>query len=536
MRSYVEQVSSERFRPFFRVDQDFRIRDWPETSAGVFRIPAENAVGRRCWEVVFGGRHAASGARCARCPLPQLEESALLADTPPGTAPRPHCAILPLAGPARGALVWPPFSHIATGPLGSALLEGLVIRGALAERLGSVEDTLDGIRRVCAADDCELFLVDPSGKEVFLAGCAGYDREAFMERTHMPLGAGYPGTVTLQQKPLFTNQFQKDRVFLRDGVRRRGIRSFIGVPLTGAGGPLGYVGVGWKDESVPMDWVLRILEDIKSLVPLAIPRELLPVRKAPAAPARLTIRCFGPFEVFRDGQKIPHAAFARRKALQLLKSLILKRGAPVHRDKLIEHLWPDAAPRLGANRLHGVLNALRSAIESGRRQRESQYIVCRDDHYFFNVEAPQFVDLFAFSDLLGAARAALRQGAEARALGLLDDAVRLYRGDLYADDAEDESLESHRVRLRHAYLDAVRSLAKLRVRLGHGDEAIAVMRAALDIEPAALDLHETLIVQLARAGRIVEARQQYECCRAALRRYLDMEPPPRTHLLEKLLD
>ncbi|MCZ7565369.1 MAG: GAF domain-containing protein [Burkholderiales bacterium] len=498
-------------------------------------MPAKSAVGRFCWDVVAERHHGRPDARCARCPGANGARSALARDARSEASPPMHCAILPLSDPSHGALVWfPPVARDGRG-FGSAWLEAVVIRGALAERLGSIESTLEGLRRVCAADDCELFVLDTAGKEVFLVDCEGYDREAFMQLTHMPLGAGYPGTVTLLQKPLFTNRFQKDRLFLRGEVKRCGIRSFLGVPLVEGGRPLGYVGVGWRDGSVPMEWGVRVLEAVRSIIPLAVPRRVLPTRCTDLPSARLALRCFGPFEIFRSGQKLAPDAFARRKALQLLKQLVLRRGIPVHRDRLVELLWPEASPRAGANRLHGVVNALRSAIESGRGARASEYIVCRDDHYFFNTEAPHSVDLFDFLDFIATARSAQREGAEQRALGLLEDAVRLFRGDLFADDTEDESLETHRVRLRHMYLDAARSLAAMRIRWGHTDEAIWTLRTALDFEPVALDLYELLVAQLASAGRVVEARQQYECCRAALRKHLDMEPPARIRALEKLL-
>ena len=58
---------------------------------------------------------------------------------------------------------------------------------------------------------------------------------------------------------------------------------------------------------------------------------------------------------------------------------------------------------------------------------------------------------------------------------------------------------------------------------------------ALALEPDAVDLQEMLIAELLAAGRLSEARQQYESCRVALRRYLDMEPSPRTRMLTRLL-
>jgi DNA-binding SARP family transcriptional activator len=527
-------AQDEPFRPFFVVDERFRIRGWPEVTARALHRPARMAIGRFCWEVTSTAPAPRPGERCQCCAALQSPADGAGSEASPAAAPD-GCAVLPLPGPTRRAIIWLPLSRIATGAAGSTQMEGLVIRGALAGRLDSIEGTLDGLRRACAADDCELFLLDASGREVFLVDCEGPDRDAFLQQTRMPLGAGYPGKVTQSQKPLFTNRFQHDRLFLRDAVKRRGIRSFLGVPLLHAGRPLGYVGLGWRNASVPMEWGTKVLEDVKSLIAVALRGRYLPARTAEAPAARLVIRCFGPFEVLQNGHKIPPEAFRRRRALELLKILILQRGVPVHRDQLVEQLWPGAAAGSGANRLHGVVSALRSTIEAGRSKRSSHYIVCREDHYLFNTAAPQSVDLHDFLELIAAARSAQRQGAEDHALTLFEDAMGLYRGDLFADDTGNESFEMHRVQLRHSYLDAVRAVTAARVRRNQIDEAARVLRAALALEPVAVDLQELLIGQLARVGRIVEARQQYESCRVALRRYLDMEPPPKIRALEKLL-
>ena len=528
--------SSEFFRPFFWVDSRLRVLAWPEATTRALRRPARTAIGRHCWEVLNDDARTPP-PHCRYCPLFPVTEAAAPGAACPGPAAHTGpCAVLPLWGAVREAIVWLPFSRIVAGPATSARLEGLMIRGALAERLDSIAETLDGVRCACAADDCELFLLDPARREVVLVDCKGEDRDAFLERTRMPLGAGYPGSVTLHQRPLFTNRFQSEALFLRSEPKRRGLRSFLGVPLQAGGHALGYLGLGWRDDAVPPQWGIPVLEQIKPLVIRALQSDRATIRSLERLrEPRLVVRCFGPLEIVCGGRTILPEAFPRRKAIALLRILLLAKGSPIHRDRLIEQLWPDAPPGRGANRLHSTLNALRSTLEAGRRQRVSDYIVCRNNRYHFNTEAPHAVDLFDFLDRLSGARAAQRAGAEERALVLYREAMALYRGDLFADDAEDSSIEAHRVSLRHSCAEAARELAGILTRRGEAGEAIRLLRAMLDLEPAAYDLHESLIVELARDGQIVEARQQYECCRAALRCHLDMELPARARALEKLL-
>lgn len=525
--------SGAPFRPLFWVDESFCVREWPEATARALRVPAREAVGRPCREVIGG--NAAAAARCASCPVSRGASTADFNATSMG-APHGHCAIAPLPGRDGGAIAWLPFSEIVPAEAAGTRLEQLVARGVLSERLDSIADTLEGLRRVVAADDCELFLVEPSGRELFLVDCEGPDREAFMERTHLPIGVGYPGTVALLQRPICTNDFQHDRLFTRQAVKRRGIRSFIGVPLLRGGRSFGYVGVGWRDDSVPIDWGLRLLEDVKLLLPIALGRQATPMRLAPRT-GQLVVRCFGTFEITCGGNRIAPEAFKRRKAVQLLKFLLLQRGAPVHRDRLVELLWPEAGARAGANRLHGVVTALRSALEATREPRASAYVVCRDDRYSFNVDVPHRVDVYDFLDLAEAARDAQRCGQDERAVELLEQALRLYRGDLFAEDAEsadDDLFEHRRIRLRQTCLDSARMLAEMHLRRGRADEAIRILRDALEIDPLASDLHERLILLLARSGRLAEARQEHGRCLETLRRCLDMDPPARIRALEKL--
>ena len=242
----------EEFRPFFWVDAQFRVRAWPEVTARACHRPARAAIGRRCWEVVGRRAQARQGGPCAACPI--LEGDASVASELSNVLHESgdRCAALPLSGPDREAIVWLPLSRMARGATGSARIESLVLRGALAARLDSIESMLDGLRRACGADDCELFLITASGREVYLVDCAGRDREAFLEQTRMPLGAGYPGRVAMTRKPMFTTRFLQDRLFLRDAVKRPGIPSFLGVPRLQAGRPPCNAAHRWRHASLPL--------------------------------------------------------------------------------------------------------------------------------------------------------------------------------------------------------------------------------------------------------------------------------------------
>ena len=63
------------------------------------------------------------------------------------------------------------------------------------------------------------------------------------------------------------------------------------------------------------------------------------------------IRLLGDFSVEIGGRVIPAVAWPRRQAAALVKLLALRPGRQLHRERVIDSLWPDlrveeAAPRL----------------------------------------------------------------------------------------------------------------------------------------------------------------------------------------------
>jgi len=373
----------------------------------------------------------------------------------------------------------------------------VLVRGALAECVvqRSLEDTLEAIRQACAADDCELFMLEPEEREVALCGCVGRDRTAFLERTRMPLGVGYPGRITATGKPLCTSHFQADRRFQRKAVKQRGIHTFIGVPLIEIGQAIGYLGLAWKDAHIPVDWGLHLLEAVRpiALIAARLARGALP----PSAPRTATLRCLGPFAFAGEGWTLGVTAFSRRKALDLLRHLVLARGTAVSRDALIEHLWPDIDPEAGANRLHVALHALRVFLKQALPCAGASLLQHRHGHYLIDVDALGTVDAFQFADALVEARRRVRKDDLSGALACLEQALPLYRGELFAD-AEDVSFEAPRQSFRNRHREALSLMVDLYLRQDRGDAALAALIEARERAACDSDWHDVLL------GKVVE--------------------------------
>lgn len=250
------------------------------------------------------------------------------------------------------------------------------------------------------------------------------------------------------------------------------------------------------------------------------------------APPELELRCLGPFAVLQRGRPIAADAFTRSKALVLLKLLALKEGAPINRDVLIEHIWPEVDPRRGANRLHGLVHDLRSVIEPRWTEREWLYVHNRGELYHLDVDAPIDIDVTRFRRLASQGM----RGSERNAIALLEQAIELYRGDLFEDDPFAEWCRAEREELHDIYVLALEHLAQLYTQQGHEEESLTCLRRASRASPFRDDLILAEMVLLVRLGRAHEAVVTYDEYQRRLAADLDAEPPAelRAHYLRLL--
>lgn len=250
------------------------------------------------------------------------------------------------------------------------------------------------------------------------------------------------------------------------------------------------------------------------------------------AQPELELRCLGPFTVCQRGQAISAEAFTRSKAIALLKLLALRAGAPLSRDVLIEHLWPDVDPHQGANRLHGVVHALRSVIEPYRAERQWLYVKNRGEVYYLDLSTPLSIDLVRYRRLLNQGLRARREDG-AQAIARLEEAVALYAGDLFEDDPFAEWCESERRELRECQVSALERLAQLHSAVGAGEASLVCLRRALRLSPFREDLLFAKLELLVRLARPSEALAACERYRRLLATDADAAPSAELQSLER---
>jgi predicted ATPase/DNA-binding SARP family transcriptional activator len=237
-----------------------------------------------------------------------------------------------------------------------------------------------------------------------------------------------------------------------------------------------------------------------------------------ASPLELSV--LGPLEVVVAGAPVRLGDRSRA----LLLALVLRRGEVVPRDRLVELLWAEEAPRDARNALQVLVSRLRRSLGPG-----GDAIVTREPGYV--LELPdEAVDAAVFEQRVVAARQAATAGRAVDPAELVTALAR-WRGDPFADVADDPEAVAATSRLQELRLEAVDLRAEAALARGGGVELIADLRAAVTDRPDRARTHRALALALYRTGRQVEALDALAGLRATLRDEHGLDPDVATEEL-----
>jgi hypothetical protein len=125
---------------------------------------------------------------------------------------------------------------------------------------------------------------------------------------------------------------------------------------------------------------------------------------------QISVHCFGEFQFAIDGQPVAMASMKPRTRA-LLRRLCADAGKPVHRDVLLEALWPNADAESGSRNLHVAISSLRQALEPGIARGASSLIVREGETYRVVLPAGSDVDIVQFDQALERSRHAIEATA-----------------------------------------------------------------------------------------------------------------------------
>ena len=223
-------------------------------------------------------------------------------------------------------------------------------------------------------------------------------------------------------------------------------------------------------------------------------------------PAAGRLFLLGRFAFERRGALVSATAWRRRRPVEILVALALAPGRVLHREELIDRLWPDKDLEAGANNLYRALHDLRRAAGDDVVVMERGTARLADSVW---------VDIDAFD------REVARGDPES-----LARAVALYHGDLLPDEPYRDDVAARREGLRQRFIDAALRLADARA--SDVEQRIDVLRRLVTIDPVGERGHRALMAALNDAQRPADALRQFSECVKALQRLLSVGPSAET--------
>jgi predicted ATPase/DNA-binding SARP family transcriptional activator len=216
----------------------------------------------------------------------------------------------------------------------------------------------------------------------------------------------------------------------------------------------------------------------------------------------------GPLAVTTDAGEPVTVPGAKVRAL--LADLLANRNRVVSADRLIDDLWGDEPPANAAGALQVRVSQLRKALndaEPGARE----LVESRPPGYLLRATA----DADRFAGL-----------ADAGDVGRLTEALGLWRGEPYADFADEEYVRAESLRLAEQRLVAFERLAEARLARGEHDLVAADLAELIGRHPLREGLRALQLRALYGAGRQSEALAGYADLRDRLADELGLDPGP----------
>jgi DNA-binding SARP family transcriptional activator len=210
------------------------------------------------------------------------------------------------------------------------------------------------------------------------------------------------------------------------------------------------VGLGLTNTDIVIHAMLRTRDDTAPWRPADAAPASVPFSTVRAASARMgssvqavpyiTVRCLGGFSLAAGGVDLPWRNL-RPRVRSLLMFLAMNHGRQLHREQLIEALWPEAALASGIRSLQVAVSSIRQCLSAGGITEDA--LRRHGDAYALELQSVSD-QLAEFERLAHAATRAQRPEALRARLAATD----LYAGDLLPEVGPAEWVIEERTRLR----------------------------------------------------------------------------------------
>ena len=185
------------------------------------------------------------------------------------------------------------------------------------------------------------------------------------------------------------------------------------------------------------------------------------------AQVELYVQTLGGFRVWRKEEEIATTAWGREKAIHLFQFFITMRRQYVHKEQIMDRLWPDLDLDKGDRDFKVALNSINKALEPEREPRSEPTFVKRYGLAYGIDFEYVWVDTEVMEQLIAAGNQALTelgQDEQVRdqsfAIACYDTALKLYYGDYLPERRYEDWTSAERERLQLLALNTMTTLAE----------------------------------------------------------------------------
>lgn len=226
------------------------------------------------------------------------------------------------------------------------------------------------------------------------------------------------------------------------------------------------------------------------------------------------VHSLGAFEVWRGESRIRSVEWQRDKAKKLFQLLLIYRNEWLHRDQIIDRLWPDLPQDVAVRDFKVALNALHKALEPNRPKGANPFFIIRKDNlYSINPQAKIWWDVDLFEML-----------AEKDDPGSLEEAFSMYKGEFLTDALYEEWANSKRDQLRQAIIFVIDKLSILYLQKKDFDQVIRVCEILLKIDPTWEPAYRNLMHAYAGKENHAQISMVYQRLKNTLSEELGVKP------------
>src|SRR4051794_25011290 len=216
-------------------------------------------------------------------------------------------------------------------------------------------------------------------------------------------------------------------------------------------------------------------------------------------------------------------AWRLRKAKTLVKLLAVQAGHALHRDQVIDVLWPDLDAAAARNNLHQVVYAARRALGTLGVDGPGA-LGLHDDVLTLGDSVQVVTDIEELEVLAAVAQESGRRDE-------LVEALRDRPGELLAEDAYEPWVEEAAGSYRARRLQLVMDVVDAQIADGSAESAVVLLAPVVAADPLNEPAQRAMMRALAAAGRRSEALVAYERLADLLQEELGSDPEPETKQL-----